>query len=72
MRRSLDLKSTLEHPCGFNVEAEENIEPAELKALFNVIYTQTEIARDQAGADIKNYVCIQRAVLPKWIHKSCR
>lgn len=55
-RRS--LKSKLEYPCGVSVKAEKGIEPAELKALFNVIYTQTEIARDQADADIKNYVCI--------------
>lgn len=58
------LQSKLQHPCGVNyyVTSVEDIDRAELKALFNVIYTQTEIARDQADADIKNYVCIQHAL----------
>lgn len=53
------LESKLQFPCGVNyITPEEDMSPAELKALFNVICTQTRIAYDQADKDIKNYVCI--------------
>lgn len=51
------LESKLQYPCGVNYNtAEEEIAPADLKDLFNVIYTQTQIAWDQADKDINNYV----------------
>lgn len=51
------LESKLQFPCGVNyISSTENITPAELKALFNVIYQQTNIAMDQASEDIQNYV----------------
>lgn len=62
------LESKLEFPCGVNyITPEEDVSPIELKALFNVIYTQTKIAWDQADKDIKNYVSIQRIV--QWFRR---
>lgn len=59
MMQQRSLESKLEYPCGVNyIASEEDMTPADVKALFNIIYTQTKIAWDQADKDIKNYVSI--------------